>query len=115
MANRSHFNSGHIAMNRLKKEGRRHSSMLAAERSAEPTVHAALTSDCLDLLRRLPDSSVQLAVCDPPYNIQAASWDAVQDYRAWASQWLAETERVLADSGNLVIFGGLQFQSEAGS
>jgi site-specific DNA-methyltransferase (adenine-specific) len=39
----------------------------------------------------------------------------VANYRAWASGWLAEAERALAPSGNLVIFGGLQFQAEAGS
>ncbi len=34
---------------------------------------------------------------------------------AWASKWLSETERVLAPTGNLAIFGGLQYQGEAGS
>jgi site-specific DNA-methyltransferase (adenine-specific) len=67
------------------------------------------------LLARLPSESVQLIVCDPPYNIRAASWDSMEDYRGWAAAWLQEAERVLAPSGNLAIFGGLQYQSEAGS
>jgi site-specific DNA-methyltransferase (adenine-specific) len=70
--------------------------------------------DCCELLRALPAESVQLIVCDPPYNIQAASWDRFQDYREWASVWLKEAARVLAPSGNLAIFGGLQYQAEAG-
>jgi tRNA1(Val) A37 N6-methylase TrmN6 len=72
MANRSHFNAGHIAMNSLKKAGKAHSSMRAPQSRPERTLHAALTCDCRDLLRALPAESVQLVVCDPPYNIQAA-------------------------------------------
>ena len=91
MPNRSHSNAGHRAMNALKKAGKPHS------------------------LRRLPAGSVQLIVCDPPYNIQAAPWDRIGNYGEWAAVWLKEAERVLAPSGNLVIFGGLQYQAEAGS
>jgi site-specific DNA-methyltransferase (adenine-specific) len=114
MANRSHFNAGHRAMNRLKKDGQAHSSMQVSADPAERTVHAVLTMDCCELLRGLPAESVQLIVCDPPYNIRAAPWDRFQNYREWASLWLKEAERVLAPSGNLAIFGGLQYQAEAG-
>jgi site-specific DNA-methyltransferase (adenine-specific) len=74
-----------------------------------------VVSDCVELLGKIPDRSVQLIVCDPPYNIQLAHWDIHQNYLAWASKWLQESERVLSDTGNLVIFGGLQYQAEAGS
>ncbi len=57
------------------------------------THHAVVTADCLDLLARVPDASVQLIVCDPPYNIQLAHWDVHADYLVWASKWLAEAER----------------------
>lgn len=79
------------------------------------TSHAALTSDCLSLLRAVPDASVQLIVCDPPYNIRLADWDVHADYLSWASEWLREAERVLAPTGSLAIFGGLQYQAEAGT
>ena len=116
MPNRSHFNSGHIAMNSLKKAGKGHSSRDGI-RPATPaeTVHAVAVRDCADLLRSLPAESVQLVVCDPPYNIRMAGWDAFRDYRDWAAEWLKETERVLAPTGNLAIFGGLQYQGEADS
>ena len=39
----------------------------------------------------------------------------LRHYVDWAAQWLAEVERVLAPSGNFVLFGGLQYQGEAGS
>lgn len=116
MGNRSHRNAGHIGMNALRKRGLSHAADLpdTLEQSAT-THHAVIVEDCFELLRKLPDESVQLIVCDPPYNIQLAHWDAHDDYLAWASGWLREAERVLRPSGNLVIFGGLQYQGEAGS
>jgi site-specific DNA-methyltransferase (adenine-specific) len=115
MANRSHFNAGHIGMNALRKAGRTHRSESSIPIGLSKTYHAVFQSDCLDLLRDLPDQSVQLIVCDPPYNIMMAHWDDRHDYTDWARLWLREARRVLKDTGNIVIFGGLQYQGEAGS
>jgi site-specific DNA-methyltransferase (adenine-specific) len=106
-------------MNALRKRGAAHASekVVRQIRKSEPgrTSHAVVTMDCGELLRALPDGSVQLVVCDPPYNIRLAHWDDRADYLSWARGWLREAERVLAATGNLVIFGGLQYQGEAGS
>jgi len=116
MANRSHYNQGHRGMNALAKSGRAHSSASAISKaSTNRTVHAVFAADCLEVLQKLPDNSVQLIVCDPPYNILMAHWDEHLDYITWATQWLLEARRVLSDTGNFVIFGGLQYQGEAGS
>src|ERR1700683_386529 len=116
MTNRSHHNSGHMAMNALRKRGGRHGSESGITGQwSGPTAHCVVRADCLDLLARLPSGSVQLIVCDPPYNISMAGWDDRSDYVQWAHKWLKESERVLAESGSLVIFGGLQFQGEAGT
>ena len=115
MANRSHKNQGHIGMNALKKAGKTHASLaLQPRHETEYTYHAVFRSDCLDLLKSLPDESIQLIVCDPPYNIQMADWDDYEDYLGWASDWMIEAKRVLAKSGNFVVFGGLQYQGEEG-
>jgi DNA modification methylase len=103
-------------MNRLRKHGRAHSSArVATAPGAEPTAHIVAVADCLKLLHGIPTGSIQLVICDPPYNINLAAWDERAHYVDWAGQWLAEVERVLMPSGNLVIFGGLQYQGEAGS
>lgn len=116
MANRSHFNTGHRGMNSLKKTGKEHSSTDGLNRTVPTeTLHAVVVRDCVELLKSLPDESVQLIVCDPPYNIQVAAWDTFHNYREWAAVWLSEAERVLAATGNIAIFGGLQYQAEAGS
>src|SRR5690242_17883917 len=116
MANRSHHNAGHRGMNALRKRGGMHSSEKRVSRTGpRRTSHSVVTADCLDFLARIPDESVQLIVCDPPYNIRLAHWDEHADYLAWATKWLAEAERVLAPTGSLALFGGLQYQAEAGS
>jgi DNA modification methylase len=116
MSNRSHHNRGHIGMNRLRKSGRAHSSARAAVAAgSDTTSHIVAVADCLETLRRIPSGSIQLVICDPPYNISVAHWDALAHYVDWAGQWLTEVERVLSPSGNFVLFGGLQYQGEAGS
>ena len=116
MSNRSHRNQGHIGMNALRKSGRPHQSETAVtKKPIETTFHSVFAADCLNVLRQLPDDSVQLIVCDPPYNILMADWDTHEDYLSWADHWLIEARRVLAETGNFVIFGGLQYQGEAGS
>jgi len=114
VANRSHANQGHIGMNALLKAGKKHSSTARLSKSCAESIHAVTVSDCLEFLGSLPDSSVQLIVCDPPYNILMADWDRRSDYLSWARLWLDEAHRVLSETGNLVIFGGLQYQGEAG-
>lgn len=103
-------------MNALRKAGQRHSSENALP--ADPTGktrHVFDVADCLDVLAEIPNESVQLIVCDPPYNILLADWDDHSDYIAWAQKWLSEAERVLSPTGSIAIFGGLQYQGEAGS
>lgn len=112
--NRSHRNSGHRALNLIRRERLSH----RADRPGDIpglTVHAVLVQDCLETLRQLPDESVQLIICDPPYNIQMAKWDSNPAYRSWSSDWMKESVRVLSPTGSIAIFGGLQFQGEAGS
>ena len=103
-------------MNKLKKDGKTHATAnLASAEKPSKTTHAVIIQDCLNTLRQLPDESVQLIVCDPPYNILMADWDSRKDYLDWAAEWLSEAERVLKETGSIAIFGGLQFQGEAGT
>ncbi len=109
MANKSHYNSGHRAMNLINKNGGKHSSFIESI-IPEKTYHALFIEDAVRFLKKLPDSSVQLVLIDPPYNLELDTWDNFENYLDWAKQWLDEIYRVLKDSGNCVIFGGFQYQ-----
>ena len=47
------------------------------ERSTKATASPLHHADCLDVLRSLPDCSVDSVVCDPPHNLafMGKAWD----------------------------------------
>lgn len=109
MPNKSHFNSGLRAMVQQSRDGVEHSSTIHGK-AVEKTVHAIYIEDAVRFLKKMPDSSVQLILIDPPYNLDLDYWDTYPNYLEWAKEWLDEIYRVLSDSGSCVIFGEFQFQ-----
>lgn len=109
MANKSHYNAGHRALNKMKREGQKHSSFVESE-LPESTNHAIFIQNSIEFLKNVPDESVQLVLIDPPYNLDLDTWDTFENYLAWAKQWLNQIHRILTKTGNCVIFGGFQFQ-----
>jgi DNA modification methylase len=92
--------------------------------SAPLPLDQVIQGDCLDVLARLPEKSVDLVFADPPYNLQLQAdlyrpnmtkVDAVDDawdhfssfaaYDAFTRQWLAACRRVLKDEGTLWVIG----------
>ena len=57
----------------------------------------------MDLLRSMPDGSVQLVVTSPPYNLGKAyeKRSALDDYLDWQSTVIAQCVRVLAPRGSI--------------
>lgn len=60
--------------------------------------------DCLEVMRTLPDASVDAVVTDPPYGLgfMGREWDALPPGEEWARECL----RVLKPGGHLLAFGG---------
>lgn len=108
--NKSHSNAGLMAINRMRKDNIKHKSSVGF-RIPDSTNCVLLTQDCLELLKSLPDESVQLILVDPPYNLDLATWDTYDNYMEWAAKWIDEAYRVLSKNGSMVVFGGTQFQN----
>ena len=36
-----------------------------------------MQGDCLELLKDIPDGSVDMVLCDPPYGTTACKWDSI--------------------------------------
>ena len=73
---------------------------LEPDNAAAPAPVRLLNGDVLDMLRGLPDDSVDFCFADPPYNLDKKydTWDdALQavEYFAWCDQWLWELCRVV--------------------
>jgi site-specific DNA-methyltransferase (adenine-specific) len=69
--------------------------------------------DALDVLRSLPDASVNLVVTDPPYfKVKAEWWDRQWEkpagFLAWMGQLVDEWRRVLKPNGSLYVFASPQ-------
>ena len=109
MPNKSHNNSGLRKLVQQRRDGIEHSTAVHVK-DFEKTYHALYTQDAVEFLKTLPDSSVQLVLIDPPYNLELETWDKFSNYLEWAKQWLDELYRVMSDNANCVIFGGFQFQ-----
>lgn len=61
--------------------------------------------DCLDLMDRIPDKSVDMILCDLPYGTTSCKWDACIDLdRLWA-----QYERVAKDNAAICLFSQMPF------
>ena len=63
--------------------------------------------DCVEVLKTLPDNSVDLILTDPPYGTTACKWDNVIPFEP---MW-AELKRVIKPNGAIVLFGSEPFSS----
>lgn len=63
--------------------------------------------DCLEIMKDVPDKSVDLVLIDPPYNISKDDWDkwkTVEDYVDFMGNVFLEIQRVLKDNGSFYFF-----------
>lgn len=63
--------------------------------------------DCLELMRDIPDKSVDMILCDLPYGTTACKWDNVIPFEPLWEQY----ERIITDNGAIVLFGSEPFSS----
>jgi len=60
--------------------------------------------DCLEVMKSIPDNSINAVITDPPYNIGKAEWDKIDNYIEWSGRWITECQRVLKDNGSFYFF-----------
>lgn len=69
--------------------------------------------DCINILKNIPDKSIDLIILDPPYwKVVQQKWDyqwrTEEDYLQWCLNWFPEVARVIKLSGSLYLFGYLR-------
>ena len=74
------------------------------------------TGDILEKIKEIPDSSVDLIVTDPPYNLNknyGNNHDSLEfsEYLDFSRKWLKEADRVLKPDGTVYIFMGMRLIS----
>ena len=63
--------------------------------------------DCLELMKDIPDGSVDMILTDPPYGTTACKWDSVIPFEPMWEQ----INRVIKPNGAVVLFGSEPFSS----
>lgn len=61
--------------------------------------------DCLDLMQRIPDKSVDMVLCDLPYGMTRCKWDVPLPLDKLWEQY----RRVCKDNAAVVLFGAMPF------
>ena len=63
--------------------------------------------DCLEVMKLIPDNSIDAIITDPPYGTTACKWDSVIDF---GLMW-EQLNRIIKPNGAIVLFGSEPFSS----
>jgi len=63
--------------------------------------------DCLEVMKSIPDKSIDAIITDPPYGTTACKWDSVIDFDLMWTQ----LNRIIKPNGAIVLFGSEPFSS----
>ena len=63
--------------------------------------------DCLEVMKTIPNKSVDAIICDLPYGTTACKWDSVIPFELLWEQY----NRIIKDNGAIVLFGSQPFTS----
>ena len=66
--------------------------------------------DCISGMKKIINESVNIIICDPPYNIgkdfgNNSDKQKMDEYLLWCDNWIAECLRILKPHGTLYIYG----------
>lgn len=64
--------------------------------------------DCLEVMKDIPDKSIDMILCDLPYGTTACKWDIVIPFDKLWGQY----SRIIKDNGVIVLFGSQPFTSK---
>jgi site-specific DNA-methyltransferase (adenine-specific) len=67
--------------------------------------------DCIEVMARMPEASVDAIVTDPPYGLEfmGRDWDGFGTplgFQTWTESWAREAFRILKPGGHLLAFAG---------
>ena len=66
-----------------------------------------IKGECLEVMKSIPDASIDAIITDPPYGTTACKWDSVIDFDLMWEQ----LNRIIKPNGAIVLFGSEPFSS----
>ena len=67
-----------------------------------------INGDCLEVMKGIPDKSIDCIVCDPPYGTTECKWDSIIPFEPMWEQY----KRIIKDNGAILLFGSQPFTTE---
>ena len=67
-----------------------------------------LQGDCLELMKNIPDKSIDMILCDLPYGTTACKWDSIIPFDKLWKQY----KRIIKDDAAILLFGSEPFSTE---
>lgn len=64
--------------------------------------------DCIELMKDIPDGSIDMILCDLPYGTTACKWDTIIPFEPLWEQY----KRIIKDNGAIVLFSDEPFTSQ---
>jgi len=80
-------------------------------------VNRIYLGDCIEIMKTLPNKSIDLVFADPPFNI-GIKYDvhndnmSYDDYYKWSEEWINQTYKLLKSDGTIYIAIGDKFAAE---
>lgn len=71
-------------------------------------INKVLQGDCLELMKQLPDKSIDMICCDLPYGVTSCRWDVVIPFESLWEQY----KRIVKPNAAIVLFGVEPFSSK---
>jgi site-specific DNA-methyltransferase (adenine-specific) len=74
----------------------------------ESLINKATQGDCLEVMRKIPDNSVDVTFADPPFNLKKKyniyyDKHECQEYLSWCQDWLNEMGRITKLTGSIFV------------
>src|SRR3990167_813219 len=71
-------------------------------------INKIIKGDCLELLKKIPDNSIDMTFADPPFNLKK-KYNAYKDslefkeYIEWCDEWIGEMVRITKPTGSIFV------------
>jgi len=71
-------------------------------------INRIILGDCLEVIKNIPDNSVDVTFADPPFNLKK-KYNGYKDnkefntYLAWCKQWICEMVRITKPTGSIFV------------
>lgn len=71
-------------------------------------INNIILGDCLEVMKKIPDESIDVTFADPPFNLKKSYHNyndkkSNEEYLEWCKQWLSEMVRVTKPTGSIFV------------